>query len=771
MARADFEPIALTPESFNQDIVVENTAPAPAGRVTRASMDGGTNNTGATWYEVGYNLSAPTTGIPAAGTTFTHATLPDHQYAMAPSFSAPNVILIATNTSTNATFTFSAPATYSSLSLLASSGGSASTIGYTVRYADETTQSGTVTVGDWFNGANPAWTANGRVNAQSFGFDNVNNNNPRLYSYDIALANTASAVTAIDITFGSGGGRVAVFAVSGAPAGGGNWSPIAVTGYTHDMVVEAGAPQPGAMRTVTTASMDGGTNNTGNTWFERGYDPYNPNVGLPPAGSTLTSTSLVDHHYLMPASYTAPNVVMVDSNFPIANLTLADPAAYSALSFLSATANGTVTNQCIMQFADGTSETNTFLSRDWFNNDPFAFVARGRVNLNDRSFNNINANNPRLYEAQFALGNTTSPVTNVVLKWIGGSATSRAVVFAVSGTAGAVAPLFTTQPLSFGTYEGSNVVFAATVAGTPPFGYRWQFESNGAFADLEDNSRFSGATTTNLAIAGITLQNAGRYRLVTSNSVGSATSTVATVTVLLSVPDVTAPGDVITGFGGIAPDNESVDHVIDNAAQKYLNFGSGPNANNPPFVGPVGFVVTPAAGRTVLSGIRFYTANDGVERDPASFSIEGSLDGGATYTLIASNALALPDGRNPGGAAAIDPVTQFLQQVLLTNTTGYDQYRVTFPTVKNAAAANSMQIAEVELLGVVVPRAPVLKIVREADGTVTISSSVPANLQSTTELKGAQTEWEEFGPVSEGDGALTFTVAPGEVRFYRAVLP
>jgi hypothetical protein len=35
------------------------------------------------------------------------------------------------------------------------------------------------------------------------------------------------------------------------------------------------------------------------------------------------------------------------------------------------------------------------------------------------------------------------------------------------------------------------------------------------------------------------------------------------------------------------------------------------------------------------------------------------------------------------------------------NSAAYSSYRLTFPTLKDAAAANSMQIAEVELLGVV----------------------------------------------------------------------
>ena len=91
---ADYDPIPLTPGSFNQDIVVENTAPGPVGQSTQATMDGGTNNTGRTYYEIGYNTLSPTTGIPAPGTPFNHQSIADHTYTMAPSYTEPNAILI-----------------------------------------------------------------------------------------------------------------------------------------------------------------------------------------------------------------------------------------------------------------------------------------------------------------------------------------------------------------------------------------------------------------------------------------------------------------------------------------------------------------------------------------------------------------------------------------------------------------------------------------------------------------------------------------------------
>src|SRR6266566_9813377 len=78
-ARADFAPIALTSGSYNQDVVVENSAPAPvvAGGYTTASMDNGVANSQFSWYEQGYNTTSPATGLPLAGSTFTHQNASD----------------------------------------------------------------------------------------------------------------------------------------------------------------------------------------------------------------------------------------------------------------------------------------------------------------------------------------------------------------------------------------------------------------------------------------------------------------------------------------------------------------------------------------------------------------------------------------------------------------------------------------------------------------------------------------------------------------------
>ncbi|MEX2138356.1 MAG: PEP-CTERM sorting domain-containing protein [Pirellulales bacterium] len=179
--------------------------------------------------------------------------------------------------------------------------------------------------------------------------------------------------------------------------------------------------------------------------------------------------------------------------------------------------------------------------------------------------------------------------------------------------------------------------------------------------------------------------------------------------------DVTAPGDAIVpvdldGTVGSSPGGEPVANAINNQRIKYLNFGEPTGATSEL---NTGLIVTPTLGSTiggtVVTGLRLYTANDAEPRDPASYALAGSVTGvGGPWIPISSGTLALPTGRNLtsapfSGTTPINPATDFLQTVTFANLVPYTSYRLVFPTVKDPVAANSMQIAEVELLGVAIP--------------------------------------------------------------------
>ena len=133
-------------------------------------------------------------------------------------------------------------------------------------------------------------------------------------------------------------------------------------------------------------------------------------------------------------------------------------------------------------------------------------------------------------------------------------------------------------------------------------------------------------------------------------------------------------------------------NAIDNQPTKYLNFDAATAI-------PVGFIVTPSIGRTLVTGISMQSANDAPERDPKDVRLEGTNDdvvtawGEGNWTVITEFTV-------PAFTARFQT-----QTFLFDNFVPYKHYRWTAVTVQNVpSAANSMQIAEVELLGTGAPK-------------------------------------------------------------------
>jgi len=178
--------------------------------------------------------------------------------------------------------------------------------------------------------------------------------------------------------------------------------------------------------------------------------------------------------------------------------------------------------------------------------------------------------------------------------------------------------------------------------------------------------------------------------------------------------DVTQPGDPIVPTSNNSPGSESVANAIDNQPTKYLNFD---RLNT-------GFTVTPRVGLTVVSGLTLTSANDAPERDPASFTLAGSYDG-SNFTAIASGAVPVFTNR-------------FVQNTItFSNEVPYLSYRLIFPTVAGPGG-NSMQIAEVELLGLgcELPSGPVDQTVCAGSDVLFCTMVTNANVMAYQWCKG-----------------------------------
>ncbi|MBN2271372.1 MAG: lamin tail domain-containing protein, partial [Sedimentisphaerales bacterium] len=154
--------------------------------------------------------------------------------------------------------------------------------------------------------------------------------------------------------------------------------------------------------------------------------------------------------------------------------------------------------------------------------------------------------------------------------------------------------------------------------------------------------------------------------------------------------DITAPGDPVVGFPNDNdwPAVESPPMAIDdNANTKFLHFKGETQST--------GIRVTPSTTGTIVGGLSFTTANDAPERDPIAYELYGSnvgIDG--PYTLIHSGEIS--DFKQ---ATAWERYTKNITPILFSNGTVYAHYQLLITAVRNPGAANSMQVAEIELLG------------------------------------------------------------------------
>jgi hypothetical protein len=235
--------------------------------------------------------------------------------------------------------------------------------------------------------------------------------------------------------------------------------------------------------------------------------------------------------------------------------------------------------------------------------------------------------------------------------------------------------------------------------------------------------------------------------------------------ILMSVPafgdflPLLAPGDAIIAVDrdGLVswsnyPAAESPAKVLDgNSGTKYLNFARE----------NTGFIVTLSSAAAVQS-FTLTTANDWAQRDPASWALWGTNDAitsannstglAESWTPIGSGSVSLPDAR-----FTVGPVVGFV------NSTAYSSYRMLYPTLKNAGATNSMQVADVAYYAtsdgsgsnLLATTNPILAIHAAQDSRYPGAES-PANL-----VDGTNNKYLNFGELNSG---FIVTPAMGPTR-------
>lgn len=295
-------------------------------------------------------------------------------------------------------------------------------------------------------------------------------------------------------------------------------------------------------------------------------------------------------------------------------------------------------------------------------------------------------------------GDNQHPWTLATVTYTGSLSNVRFVQLEMVGTDGAFwagnyGPMWRVPTVTFGS-DATNTVY------NPEFGIAPNSVRAQGWFNSSNNWAVCGVTSGNVpcvtAVAGVNANmwgggydiNGGSLAGAVGGYDGALTSSsadqaAATGSPAPPPPPPPAPTAIYSNSSGVfitraiptsnnSPSNEGAANAFDNNPNtKYLNFDKQ-NA---------GVTVQLNVGR-VVTGFKLTTANDAIERDPASYKLYGSNDG-VNWTLIKEGQLSLSNDR-----------LSTSNEIAVTNTTAYVYYFMIFPTIKDNAG-NSVQIAEI----------------------------------------------------------------------------
>ncbi len=497
--------------------------------------------------------------------------------------------------------------------------------------------------------------------------------------------------------------------------------PIVLTpdSFNHDIVVERTAPRP--VTSATTASVQAGVTNTGFTWFEKGYNDVWPAAGLPAAGSIISSDLTMDREYQFAPDYRSNNAILIDSAFSHAEMALADPAPFAALSFLLSGAHESIKTPVAynVRHADGSSEPGTIKCPDWLDSlAPCDFSAHGSVNVVTFAFKDLNSNLPKLYAAGITLTNRASPVTSVELSYVSGA--GHSVIMAVSGAMADSGPF---TPIVFTGYNADVVVEASAARPKPLLSVTTATMNSGA-ANVSwtwhERGYVPGAPDSGLPASGSFLTNFSSPEQVFVLPPAYAQNNTALLD--SDYPEVNLVPTTPLACGLISLLSAAAGGPVTNSC--IISFSDGSTETH--------WIVSPDWTNPIL---------------PPAFNAAGRVN--------VNNRML----ENIGGSGP----WLFASELELKNSTAL----VTNIAVQWSGGTNG-HVAVLAVSGKpdsLPPEPASLSIRIEPGGAVVILSSAPGRLESTTALEGANTVWTDAGAIS---GPLTLPPESG-ARFYRVV--
>ncbi|HTV61984.1 MAG TPA: lamin tail domain-containing protein, partial [Verrucomicrobiae bacterium] len=307
-----------------------------------------------------------------------------------------------------------------------------------------------------------------------------------------------------------------------------NMTPVAVSGFNWDVVVENTSPGP----PYTTASeLNPGE---GKAFYQSGLP--GKSYGLPASGNF--TSAMGDGTVFQFQPYTTNNALVLSSDTGISTggLTLANPEVYGEIAVIANSANATATSEgtLTLKFNDGSTFVTNYLAPDWFTSGSNALGGVERIDLTTGATEGAPLY-PAFYQTSLQLssilGAKNKPL--VSLTFTEATPANATAIYAVSGTLASQVPAtITAQPVSVTVNELSSAAFSAVVSGNPFPTLQW----------YQDGALIPGATNSTYTIPSVALTNNGSvFTLVAANMIGNTNYSVTSNPAYLTVNAINTP--------------------------------------------------------------------------------------------------------------------------------------------------------------------------------------------------------------------------------------